>query len=253
MTFKFLKASPIILMLYLLACGFYLSRGLEMAKAEPVLKRCAEKIRDKKPLRIVAFGDSISETGRNRGWSGGASNPEKNWAQVLGVILARRFPGVKVDVINAGIGGQNSYEGLGRADVLEALKPDLVLVQFGANDCAYHFLQPEETKLALKTLALDIGKRFGSDVAIMGTAGDNPLKPFFQHRDETIAASRQAASESDVVFIDVRTPMLGATKNGVEWAEYHLGADNCHPNDKGHDVWGQTVLGALLVVLERRG
>jgi lysophospholipase L1-like esterase len=209
------------------------------------LSRTATKLREAKPLRIVAFGDSISEVGRSPQWHGGASTPAHNWAQQLAVLLRGAHRGSQIEVINAGIGGQNSYEGLGRIDILGALKPDLVLIEFGANDCAFHFLQPAETQLALTGMAQSIGAWFGADVAVMGTAGDNPLEPFFQHRDETVAATRAAAAAAAVPFVDMRAPVLAATENGARWAEFHLDAANCHPNDAGHRVWAQAVFAAI--------
>jgi lysophospholipase L1-like esterase len=209
------------------------------------LPRTARKLRERQPLRIVAFGDSISEVGRSATWHGGAGKPESNWAQQLGVLLRRDYPTSQIEVVNAGIGGQNSYEGLGRIDVLESLKPDLVLIEFGANDCCFHFLQPEETELALTTLANGAKLRLGADVMLLGTAGDNPKEPFFERLDETLAATRRAAGAAGVPYIDLRTPVLAATENGARWNQYHLASGNCHPNDAGHRLWAQTVHAAL--------
>jgi hypothetical protein len=60
------------------------------------------------PARLVAYGDSISEVGRNPGYSGGASAPERNWLRVLCARLAARTPGWRPQAVNWGIGGQNS-------------------------------------------------------------------------------------------------------------------------------------------------
>jgi lysophospholipase L1-like esterase len=238
---NFISFTAIVVML-LAAASTSLASG---SGSQPALSRSQQKLHDKKPLRIVAFGDSISEVGRSSKWHGGASKPENNWAQQLGVLLRGAYPKSKFNVINAGIGGQNSYEGLGRIDALEKMKPDLVLIEFGTNDCVFHFLEPEQTRLALSTLAKDIHLRFGADVVLMGTAGDNPLEPFFQHRDETVEATRKAAADAGVLFVDMRAPILAATENGKQWADFHLNSNNCHPNDKGHEVWAQTVFSAL--------
>lgn len=221
------------------------------AAPAPVLTRTNGLLRSEKPLRIVAFGDSISETGRSAKWNGGATTPGNNWAQQLGGLLRTAHPKSTITVLNSGIGGQNAYEGLGRIDSLEALQPDLVLVELGTNDCVFHFLQPEQTQLALTTLAREIKRRFGADVILMGTAGDNPLEPFFQHRDETINATRQAAMAAGVPFVDLRVPMLEATGNGRRWSDYHLNSNNCHPNDRGHLLWAQTVQAALRSALKQ--
>lgn len=206
-------------------------------------------IAEKKPVRVVLYGDSISEV--KKGWNGGAKTPEANWGAVLVEKLGEAYPDSAFSIHHFAIGGQNSYEGLGRLDWLEPFKPDLVLVAFGANDCAYHFLQPEETKLALTTLARGIRQRFGADVILVNTGGDNPLKPFFRHLDETLAAQREAASEAKVPFVDMRAAILAATENGTRWAEFHINAENCHPTDKGHEVWAATALRVIQASLDQ--
>lgn len=208
-----------------------------------MLSRTRQLIAEKKPVRVVLYGDSISEV--KKGWNGGAKTPEQNWGAVLVKKLQETYPGSAFSVHHFAIGGQNSYEGLGRLDGLEAFKPDLVLVAFGANDCGHHFLIPEETKLALTTLATEINKRFGVDVILVGTGGDNPLKPFFRHLDETLKAQKEAAAEAKVPFVDMRAGILAATENGQRWAEFHFNADNCHPTNKGHEVWAEAVLAGI--------
>jgi len=213
-----------------------------------MLPRTRQLIADKKPIRVVLYGDSISEV--KKGWNGGAKMPESNWGAVLVKRLGEAYHDSSFSIHHFAIGGQNSYEGLGRLDYLEAFKPDLVLVAFGANDCCYHYLLPEETRLALTSLAIEIHKRYSADVILVGTGGDNPLKPFFKHTDETVAAQRQAAVEVKVPFVDMRTAMLQTTENGKRWGAFHLNDGNCHPNDAGHQAWAQaafTVTQASLI------
>jgi acyl-CoA synthetase (AMP-forming)/AMP-acid ligase II/lysophospholipase L1-like esterase len=70
-------------------------------------------------MKIVCFGDSLTSCG---GENGRYSD-----------ILQNRFP--EHQIVNRGVGGESFVEGLARleADVL-AEKPDIVLVEFGAND-----------------------------------------------------------------------------------------------------------------------
>jgi lysophospholipase L1-like esterase len=213
-----------------------------------MLPRTRQLVAGKKPVRVVIYGDSISEV--KPGWSGGAKTPEANWGAVLVKRLGEAYPGSEFKGHPFAIGGQNSYEGLGRIDGLEPFKPDLVLVAFGANDCCHHYLVPEETKLALVTLATEIRKRFGADVVLIGTGGDNPLKPFFKHLDETLKAQKEAAAEVKVPFVDMRAAILAATGNGTHWAEYHINEGNCHPTDKGHSVWAEAAGTAVREALQ---
>ncbi len=208
-----------------------------------MLPRTQQLIATKQSVRVVLYGDSISEV--KKGWNGGAKTPEANWGAVLVKKLGEAHPGSAFSVHHFAIGGQNSYEGLGRLDGLEAFKPDLVLVAFGANDCCHHYLVPEETKLAQTTLCSEIRKRFAADVVLVGSGGDNPLKPFFKHLDETLAAQALAAAEAKVPFVDMRAAVLAATEGGKRWAEFHFNADNCHPTNLGHVVWAEAAFAVI--------
>ncbi len=212
------------------------------------LPRTRQLIADKKPVRVVIYGDSISEV--KPGWNGGAKTPEANWGAVLVKKLAESYPDSAWSVRHFAIGGQNTYEGLGRLDYLEPFKPDLVLVAFGANDCCHHWLLPEETQLALTTLLTEIPKRYGADAVAVGTGGDNRLKPFFKHLAETLKAQQEAAADAGVPFVDMRAAILAATENGKTWAEFHFNEENCHPTNKGHEIWAEEAFAVVREALE---
>jgi len=78
---------------------------------------------------IVAFGDSITLA------VSGNLEERLRWPSLLEAGLRERFPGLDLRVVNAGVGGNTSREGLARmdADVL-AHAPGIVLVEFGGND-----------------------------------------------------------------------------------------------------------------------
>ncbi len=75
-------------------------------------------------LRIFALGDS-----NTLGWDG---EEGANWPRDLGAILAARRPGI--EVVNAGVWGYSSYQGLQRLRRVLEHDPDLVLISFGGND-----------------------------------------------------------------------------------------------------------------------
>ena len=224
----------------LLACSSWsaAAHAAETVTAEQAspLPRARAQIAAGGEVTVVLYGDSISEVGRSPRWHGGAGSSEANWGGQLVKLLAGAHPGARFKAVHFAIGGQNTYEGLGRLDGLEPLAPHLA---FGANDCCHHYLEPAETALALESLAKDIRKRFDADVIVVGTGGDNPREPFFRHLPETLAAQRLAADAAGVPFVDVRQPVLAATENGAKWADFHCGPANCHPNDAGHRVWAE--------------
>lgn len=81
-------------------------------------------------MKIVAFGDSITEAVIGL-------EPEQKWTVLLEKRLNDSSANVDYMVINSGVGGNTSREGLARIekDVISH-KPDIVLVEFGGNDAA---------------------------------------------------------------------------------------------------------------------
>ncbi len=79
------------------------------------------------PIVIVALGDSITKASRQP--------EERKWTTLLEKLLTDTMPGRRIKVINSGVGGNTSREGLARInhDVL-AHTPHIVLVEFGGND-----------------------------------------------------------------------------------------------------------------------
>ena len=194
---------------------------------------------------MVFYGDSISEVGRTPNWFGGATAAERNWGQQLCALLGAAFPACRFVGEHFGIGGQNTYEGLGRLDGLAPLAPELVFVAFGANDCGFHTLAPDETRLALTHLLDGIAARTQADAVVLSSACFNPQSPLYPHVPETIAAQRAVAGEKQVLFVDLQAAVREATGNGARWSEFHNGVQDCHPNDAGHALWARTVLAAV--------
>jgi lysophospholipase L1-like esterase len=96
--------------------------------ADPVYLALADKLKELPARTVVFFGDSQTD---NRHWSSPAHYP-----RIIEEVFRRINPGVKV--FNAGIGGDDSGEGLKRieTDVL-AHGPDICFILFGGNDCAF--------------------------------------------------------------------------------------------------------------------
>src|SRR5690348_9394204 len=78
---------------------------------------------DNRPV-IAAFGDSLS--------AGFGADPGKSYPDFLQQELDRQ--GLRYRVVNAGISGDTSTDGLGRVDTVIALKPAIVILEFGGND-----------------------------------------------------------------------------------------------------------------------
>ena len=73
---------------------------------------------------IVAFGDSLT--------AGYGVAPEESYPALLGARL--RAEGLPYRVVNAGVSGDTTAGGLRRVDWALKLKPEIALVELGAND-----------------------------------------------------------------------------------------------------------------------
>ncbi len=208
-----------------------------------MFERVKARLTAGEPVTLVSFGDSISEVGRSAEFHGGASCPEHNWAFRVRDGLAAAFPAATFVHHPFGIGGQNTYEGLGRIDWMPPA--DLVLIAFGANDCGWHELPPVATAAALMRILGECRERFKCDAVVMSLGGENLLDYDMIHMEETHAAQRRVAAEHGVPFVDIRAAILRATNAGACWTDYHNGPRDCHPNDRGHAVWAEAVLGVV--------
>jgi acyl-CoA thioesterase I len=81
-----------------------------------------------RPVRIVAFGDSVTGVYYHTGG-------RRAWCEMLGIALRKTYPKAQLEMINAGISGHTTANALERIDRdVIAKKPDLVVVMFGLND-----------------------------------------------------------------------------------------------------------------------
>ena len=98
-------------------------------------------MRDGAPITIAFLGDSVTQGCfecyiNEKGLVDTVFEPESGYSARLRQILSRLYPRAQINVVNAGISGDNAKGGLERMarDVL-AFSPDLTVVSFGLNDC----------------------------------------------------------------------------------------------------------------------
>ena len=91
------------------------------------LSRVAAKLKNAKPITIVAIGSSSTA-------GAGASSEASTYPSRLAIELTQRFPDHPITVLNRGVGGEDVRDMLKRFDTdVIAANPDLVLWQFGTN------------------------------------------------------------------------------------------------------------------------
>ena len=186
------------------------------------------------PLKVVCFGDSITE-----GMC--ATDPKtKSYPAVLQSLLDAKHGQGRFDVVNAGISGQDTKQGLKRLDVLlENKKPDWVLVEYGTNDMwTGRKITPADTRANL-TEMLKRMKAAGAKVIIA------TLPPCWGQDRELVVLNqviKEVAADQGAFLIDLNTSMekaiadAGGRTDKKAWAKLYTdeGGGFLHPNDFGY-------------------
>jgi lysophospholipase L1-like esterase len=203
-----------------------------------------------RPLRIVAFGDSVT-LGVRRG---------VHEYQTFRYLLERwlRERGLRVEVINAGVGGDTTAKALQRLDrdVLAA-EPDVVIIQFGLNDAAMVDPGPvarSEPRVSLEAYRANLATMLDRlQAAGVRTLLCTPtpmsrrypyanIGAYAEHADINFMvrryaeAVRQLAKERRVPCVDLFSLFINRP-NGLA-----LIKDGCHPYAAGHRLVAEALL-----------
>ncbi|MCH5347688.1 MAG: SGNH/GDSL hydrolase family protein [Oscillospiraceae bacterium] len=158
-----------------------------------------------------------------------ASTPANCYASKFNDWWVNKFPGAKINFVNAGIGGTNSYLGVHRVDdQLLSYDPDVVIVEFSVNDGDKVMNKYSYDSLVRKIL----GHSSNPAVILLFTTMDNGTSLQETHREIGDAYDLPMVSYHDVVYPEVAAGTLN-------WAD--ISPDNIHPNDAGHDIINQLI------------
>jgi len=169
-------------------------------------------------LRVLALGDS-----NTLGWAG---SDGANWPGYLENELRR--VGRRPRVINAGVWGYASLQGLRRLRQYLSLEPDLVLISFGSNDAHAvriadrDFVAHRERRKGIETylmtlrlgqLALAVAERLsGGD-----TAGEMRRRVSLEDYRANLAAMIALARGSGARVVFLTRPYIGESRDGLWW------------------------------------
>ncbi len=184
----------------------------------------------KSPVKIVCLGDSVTGVYYHTG--GRRAYPE-----MLEIGLQRQFPSADIRVINAGISGNSTQNGLDRLDrdVLSH-KPHLITISFGLNDVARHPID-----LFRKNL-LELVRRCreaGSQVVLCTpnmviNTGARPIGKVSEYCD----VIRAVAKEQQTPICDQFVAGEQQQKRDA-WAWRLTLSDEIHPNMAGHKLMAE--------------
>jgi len=163
---------------------------------------------------ILAFGDSLTY--------GYGAGYEYSYPKQIEKKTALK-------VINAGVNGELSSEGLLRLPKLLEKKPDLVILCHGGNDILQKLPSQELKKNLLSMIKLI--KQSGAEVLLVGVPDFNILS--FTTQD----IYSEVADETNVMFEDEVLTHIQLHRS--------LKSDYVHPNEKGYEMMADTFIEIL--------
>jgi acyl-CoA thioesterase I len=178
------------------------------------LKKIVDTVQELRPRRIVAFGDSLT-------YGYGLSNIDDSYpGQLQEKLLAE---GYNYKVINLGISGETSGDGLNRILTTLSFEPDIVLLGFGANDGLQN-ISPDITRANLREIVRVLDSQ--KIKVILISSEPSELFPV-QNREEYVKILPDIAKEFGLSVV----PSI--VKDIMFNAEY-VQSDGLHPNKEGY-------------------
>jgi acyl-CoA thioesterase-1 len=213
---------PLLLLLGSTACGE------PAVEVDPGRATIREERNDSGPL-VVFLGDSLSA---GLGLTGTPPFPDRT-AELL------RERGVGARIVNAGVSGDTTAGGLERLPWLLQQKPDIVVVELGAND-GLRGLPHRVTRDNLERI-IRAARDGGAEVLLLGMQ----IPPSYgrAYAEGFAALYGEVSRELDVALVDDFLAGVGGR------ATMTL-ADGLHPNDAGHQRLAENVVPALQTLIE---
>ena len=189
---------------------------------------------EKPVVKIVFFGDSITESGRN------LLDPEDlgvGYVKIAAGKLRLLYPDTNFKFVNRGVGGERTAELLKRVkkDVVDE-NPDYVVLEVGINDVWCRFSRGEEVTpeafranyLSLVDTILATGAKLFLIQPYALKMGDKQrFRPFLSRFNEAI---REIAQEKDIALVPVDEIFMGVTQD-IDPAQF--APDGVHPTHRG--------------------
>jgi acyl-CoA thioesterase I len=184
------------------------------------------------PIKILAFGDSLT--------AGLGVMPEQAFPARLQARLATE--GIAAQVLNAGVSGDTTADGVARLDWALADRPDIVLVELGAND-ALRGIDPKLTRANLDKI-LTRFQASGAKVMLLGMLA--PANWGREYQQEFAAIYPDLATQHNV-------PLYPFFLDGVATDPTLNQPDGLHPNAKGAEIIADKIAPLVARLVQERG
>jgi acyl-CoA thioesterase I len=170
--------------------------------------------RDNRPV-IVAFGDSLT--------SGHGVDPAKNYPSALQKKIDAE--GYRYQVVNAGVSGDTSDQGLNRIQSVVDLHPAIVIVELGAND-GLRGLPAEVTRQNLSAIIRRL-QSAGAKAVLAGMQVPPNYGPLYTGSFRSIFKD---------IAKQYRTPLIPFFLEGVGGNAALNQDDGIHPTAEGYEI-----------------
>jgi lysophospholipase L1-like esterase len=196
-------------------------------------------LRSGKPITILAFGSSSTE-------GSGATTPDRTYPARLADRLRAALPGVPVEVLNRGRGGEDVVEMLARLDrEVVAARPTVVIWQAGAN-AVMKGMDPEAFR-GLMAEGIARLQATGADVVLMDSQRAPRILASPNHAlFETLM---QQLAEATQVPLFSRAELMRRWEAAGEPPGRLIGEDGLHHNDRGYDCVATALSRSLATAL----
>jgi acyl-CoA thioesterase-1 len=199
------------------------------AEAPAAPQTAAPTANDRRPL-IVCFGDSLT--------AGYGAELGKSYPDYLQASLDAK--GYHYRVVNEGISGNTTKDGVERVDSIVAMKPAIVVVEFGGND-GLRGLRIEDSRANLDKIVA-ILKSSGAKVVLAGITLPPDYGPdYIKQFDDTYTLLAQK----------YKVPLLPFLLKGVFGVDGMMQQDRTHATAEGNKVVAGNVLPLLLPLLKK--
>jgi acyl-CoA thioesterase-1 len=197
------------------------------ARAQPA---ASAREPDNRPV-IVAFGDSLS--------AGFGADPGQSFPDFVQKELDQR--GYRYRVVNAGISGDTTTDGLERIRTVTALHPALAILEFGGND-GLRGLPVTTTRANLEQMILAL-QAAGAKVVLAGMT----LPPNYGFE---YIRSFEAVYEG--LARQYHLPLIPFLLRGVGGNPALMQRDGIHPTGEGNRIVAKNVMQVLEPLLSRK-
>jgi len=213
--------------------------------AERLLPKTMQKLRDGGPLKILAWGDSVTD-------GGFLPDADHNrWQAQFVTRLRERFPKATIELVSQGWGGRNTASFLAEPtgsphnyqEKVLGVKPDLVVSEF-VNDA---YLSPDQVEQSYSKFLADF-KAIGAEWIILTPHYVRPdWMGLTRQRDidadprPYVAGLREFAAKHHVALADASLRWGRLWRQGIPYNTLHMNAIN-HPNPQGMKMFADSLM-----------